>query len=126
MGDAGRAAGLQAVHGHHLDQLGIAERVHLVYDFALPPLVLHALHFGDAGPLRRWIDIRPGNALTVLDTHDGIGIIDIGPDQQLAGLVTPEELEQLVESIHHNSKYIYNFSGYNWNYSGDGCSWIRN
>ena len=32
--------------------------------------------------LKRWIQIRPTNALTVLDTHDGIGVIDIGADAQ--------------------------------------------
>ncbi|MGI8573737.1 MAG: hypothetical protein ACR2MA_00005 [Egibacteraceae bacterium] len=43
-----------------------------MYDFALPPLILHGLTAGDAGPLRRWLDVRPRNAVTVLDTHDGI------------------------------------------------------
>jgi hypothetical protein len=61
-------------------QIEIARRVDWVYDFALPPLVLHALFFGTAEPLKRWIGMRPTNALTVLDTHDGIGIIDIGAD----------------------------------------------
>jgi len=42
----------------------------------------------------------------VLDTHDGIGIVDIGAergDPELPGLVPPHELERLVESIHANS-----------------------
>ncbi|MFN3304620.1 MAG: sucrose phosphorylase, partial [Roseateles sp.] len=54
--------------------------------------------------LKRWIAIRPTNALTVLDTHDGIGIIDIGADASdraaHPGLVPPEELDALVERIH--------------------------
>lgn len=45
--------------------------------------------------------------MTVLDTHDGIGIIDIGPDletpEELPGLVPPEELDGVIESIHRNS-----------------------
>ena len=51
-----------------------------VYDFALPPLVLHALYACDAAPLARWLAISPRNAVTVLDTHDGIGVIDVGAD----------------------------------------------
>jgi sucrose phosphorylase len=77
-----------------------------VYDFALPPLILHAFAFRTAEHLRDWIRIRPTNAVTVLDTHDGIGILDIGADRSgdhAPGLVPPEELDQLVEWIHTNS-----------------------
>ena len=55
-------------------------RVDRVYDFALPPLVLHALTAADADPLLAWLAIRPPQAVTVLDTHDGIGVIDVGAD----------------------------------------------
>ncbi|MBQ0936198.1 sucrose phosphorylase [Ideonella paludis] len=98
---------LVEVHAYYQRQIEIAAKVDWVYDFALPPLVLHALFFGQSGPLKRWIAIRPNNALTVLDTHDGIGIIDIGADaadrQGSPGLVPPEELDALVERIHANS-----------------------
>jgi sucrose phosphorylase len=70
--------------------------------------VLHALSFKTAEPLKRWIAIRPNNALTVLDTHDGIGVIDIGADasdrEGRPGLVPPTELDQLVERMHANSQ----------------------
>ena len=60
-------------------------QVDWVYDFALPPLVLHALTRGDTAPLRRWLAMRPRNAITVLDTHDGIGVVDVGPDARAGG-----------------------------------------
>jgi sucrose phosphorylase len=95
------------VHSYYRKQIEIAQRVDWVYDFALPPLVLHALFFGTAEPLKAWAQQRPANAVTVLDTHDGIGIIDIGADatDRVArpGLVPPAELDQLVEQIHANS-----------------------
>jgi sucrose phosphorylase len=94
---------LVEVHSHYRQQIEIAERVDWVYDFALPPLVLHAFAFRTARPLKEWLRIRPSNALTVLDTHDGIGIVDIGAergDAGLPGLVPPDELEQLVETVH--------------------------
>jgi sucrose phosphorylase len=98
---------LVEVHSYYQRQIEIARKVDWVYDFALPPLVLHALFFKTAAPLKHWIGIRPHNALTVLDTHDGIGIIDIGADAAdraaHAGLVPPDELDQLVERIHANS-----------------------
>ena len=105
-----RALGIEVlveVHSYYRSQIEIARRVDRVYDFALPPLLLHAFSFATARPLKHWIGIRPRNAVTVLDTHDGIGIIDIGADAQdragRPGLVPPEELDRLVEIIHANS-----------------------
>jgi sucrose phosphorylase len=97
---------LVEVHSHYRKQIELAAHVHWVYDFALPPLVLHAFAFRTAKYLRHWIGIRPANAVTVLDTHDGIGILDVGPDRSdghAPGLIPSHELEQLVERIHSNS-----------------------
>ncbi|MCV2351186.1 sucrose phosphorylase [Paucibacter sp. Y2R2-4] len=98
---------LVEIHAYYRRQIEIAARVDWVYDFALPPLVLHAFFFAQSGPLQQWIAQRPRNALTVLDTHDGIGIIDIGADasdrEGQPGLVPPAELDALVERIHSNS-----------------------
>lgn len=106
-----RGLGLEVlveVHSYYRKQIQIAQRVDWVYDFALPPLVLHALFFGTAVPLKAWAAQRPANAITVLDTHDGIGIIDIGADASdrvaRPGLVPPAELDRLVEIIHENSR----------------------
>ena len=97
---------LVEVHSNYLHQVEIAQQVDYVYDFALPPLALHALTAADAGPLLAWLAIRPANAVTVLDTHDGIGVIDVGPDaagQARPGLIGPGQLARLVEMIHANS-----------------------
>jgi sucrose phosphorylase len=63
---------LVEIHSYYKRQIEIARHVDRVYDFALPPLVLHALFTRTAGALKHWIRIRPTNAITVLDTHDGI------------------------------------------------------
>jgi sucrose phosphorylase len=97
---------LVEIHGYHQMQIDIAQRVDLVYDFALPPLVLDALYCEDARPLADWLKIRPHNAINVLDTHDGIGVIDIGPDPRAPerpGLLPPQRLQHLVEEIHRRS-----------------------
>lgn len=97
---------LVEVHSYWRRQVEIARQVDLVYDFALPPLILHALTTGDGAPLRAWWEERPGNAVTVLDTHDGIGVIDVGADQadrSLGGLLGQKEIDALVEAIHANS-----------------------
>lgn len=98
---------LVEIHAHHRRQMEIAKQVDCVYDFALPPLILHAFAFGTAKYLREWVNIRPHNAVTVLDTHDGIGIIDIGPEtthgEVRSGLVPPDDLMQIVEIIHQRT-----------------------
>ncbi len=98
---------LVEIHSHHQLQLRIAREVDWVYDFALPPLVLHAFFTGTPRYLKDWIAIRPPNSLTVLDTHDGIGVIDIGADahdpKALPGLVPGDVIDRLVRQIHANS-----------------------
>jgi sucrose phosphorylase len=95
---------LVEIHSHYLQQIQIARQVDSVYDFALPPLVLHSLFSRNVSALSHWLSIRPKNAVTVLDTHDGIGVIDVGagPERE-AGLLSPGEIDNLVETIHTRS-----------------------
>lgn len=96
---------LVEVHSYYQKQIEIARQVDWVYDFALPPLVLHALFQRDPNPLARWLAISPRNAVTVLDTHDGIGVIDVGTDASgQPGLLSPSQIDNLVETIHERSQ----------------------
>jgi sucrose phosphorylase len=103
-----RARGMEAlveVHGHYREQIAIAAQVDWVYDFALPPLVLHALYTGDATYLTRWLELRPRNAVTVLDTHDGIGVQDVDAAPRGApGLLPRGDIELLLATIHDRSR----------------------
>ena len=108
---AARSRGVETlveIHSHYSLQKQIAAHADWVYDFALPPLVLHAFASATAKCLKEWIKMRPTNALTVLDTHDGIGIIDIGSDRsdpiERPGLAAAEELDRIVEYVHQNSR----------------------
>jgi sucrose phosphorylase len=96
---------LVEIHSYYQKQIEIARRVDWVYDFALPPLVLHALFQRDPQPLAKWLAISPRNAVTVLDTHDGIGVIDVGADSSgHSGLLAPDQIDNLVETIHQRSQ----------------------
>jgi len=104
-----RALGMDAlveVHGHYETQIEVARRVDWVYDFALPPLVLHTLYSRDATPLARWLDLRPHNAVTVLDTHDGIGVADVAADEDRGrpGLLPAADIDRLVATMHQRSR----------------------
>jgi len=91
---------LVEIHAYYRTQIEIARHVDWVYDFALPPLVLYTLFSCDVEPLHRWLEIAPRNCINVLDTHDGIGVIDVGPDGDQPGLLDANQIDHLVETIH--------------------------
>jgi sucrose phosphorylase len=90
---------LVEIRGHHRHQQAMADLVDMVYDFALGPLTLFALYTGEVGPLAEWLVERPERCLTVLDTHDGIGVVDVAADGQHPGLLDTDQLARLVAGI---------------------------
>ncbi len=95
---------LVEIHSHYEQQIAIAKKVDFVYDFALPPLILHSIRTGRFAEIKKWLEISPRNCVTVLDTHDGIGVIDVAKAGDRPGLLSDDDVDQLVECIHENSK----------------------
>ncbi len=76
-----------------------------VYNFALPPLVLHALYRGDATWLSAWAETLeyPSPAVTylnLLDSHDGIGLSGV------AGILPPDEIAFVVDRARHHGSFV--------------------
>ncbi len=97
---------LTEVHAPHRYAVELADQVDRVYDFVLAPLILHALLAGDPAVLRRWLAARPHNTVTVLETHDGIAMVDAGPDFFSSGrseLLSAGDLIGLATRISRNS-----------------------
>jgi sucrose phosphorylase len=70
----------------------------MVYNFALPPLTLHAFLTGDASRLSRWAAVltTPSPATTFfnfLDSHDGIGLLGA------QDILSAEEIELMVRRV---------------------------
>ena len=88
---------LPEVHNNYGLQLELAKRdgVDFVYDFQLPLLVLHALFSGHHCHLVRWLQLRPDNMITTLDTHDGLPVPDV------EGLLTKTEIEAITAHINN-------------------------
>ncbi len=84
---------LAEIHENYTIQLKMAERGYWVYDFALPMLLLHGLYSGRTDRLIHWLHICPRNQFTTLDTHDGIGVVDV------ADLLTDEEIDYVREIV---------------------------
>lgn len=100
---------LPEVHEHYTLQMKLAAHGYWVYDFALPMLVLHALHTGTTQRLAHWLRICPRRQFTTLDTHDGIGVVDV------RDLLAEEEIARTRESIYAggaNVKRIYSTAAY--------------
>ncbi len=94
---------LVEIHSYYKTQIEIAKRVDYVYDFALPVLVLDCIFNQNATNLKNWLAVAPKNVITVLDTHDGIGIVDVASENGKPGLIPDHELDKIVEKIHNNS-----------------------
>lgn len=79
----------------------------MVYNFALPPLVLHTIRTADSTAISRWAaDLRlPSDRVTFfnfLASHDGIGITPA------KGLILPDEAQGLVDlTLAHGGKVSY-------------------
>ncbi len=94
---------LGEIHSHYETQIDISNRVDYVYDFALPPLILYTLFSKSSTRLKQWWAISPRNCITVLDTHDGIGVVDVASYEDKPGILSDQEVHDLVEQIHQNS-----------------------
>lgn len=104
------AALLPEIHEHYTMQLKIANQGYYVYDFALPMLLLHALYSGKKQKLVNWLKMCPRKQFTTLDTHDGIGVVDV------IDLLNSDEIEFTKEKMYSHgasAKKIYSSEKYN-------------
>jgi sucrose phosphorylase len=88
------------------------DEAQMVYNFPLPPLVLHAFYREDATALTRWaaaLEYPESGAtyLNILDTHDGIGLPGV------SGILPPTEIDFLIQRARRNGAFVSNRSGEN-------------
>lgn len=82
----------------NLSYFGNDNEAHLIYNFSLPPLLIHALLKGDSSLLKNWMMSMPParrgrSYLNFIASHDGIGV------RPLEGLIAPEEQDALMETL---------------------------
>lgn len=101
---------LPEIHEHYSIQLKLAGRGYWVYDFALPMLLVHTLFSTSAARIKEWLHMCPRNQITTLDTHDGIGVVDV------ADLLSREEVDAAVNALYeHGSNVNRRFSSAEYN-----------
>lgn len=85
-------------NAENLSYFGKGDEAHMVYQFSLPPLLLHALHTGNGNYLTDWAQSLPElkantTFFNFTASHDGIGV------RPLEGLLPEPEKNALVESM---------------------------
>lgn len=83
----------------NLSYFGQRDEAHMIYNFSLPPMIVHALLQGSAEALRRWMMSMPPAPLSCaylnfLASHDGMGV---RPAEQL---LSDDQIDALVEVAH--------------------------
>ncbi len=102
-------------HKDNVSYLGEGDdEAHMVYQFPLPPLVLHAIRTQSVTTLRQWASVLPmrGNGKTTwfnfLASHDGIGL------NPLRGIIDEPEIVALVDTLEKEGAKV------NWKNNPDG------
>lgn len=101
---------LPEIHEHYTIQAKITEHDYFVYDFALPMVVLYSLYSGKTNRLVKWLKMSPMKQFTTLDTHDGIGVVDV------RDILTQDEVDFAVNELYKigaNVKRKYSSAEYN-------------
>ncbi|EEJ1220889.1 sugar phosphorylase [Listeria innocua] len=98
-------------HVDNISYFGNGEKeAHMVYQFPLPPLVLHAIHHGNAEFLSNWaknLELPEGKRtfFNFLASHDGIGLNPVRgiiPEADILALVDDLEKEGALVSYKQN------------------------
>jgi glucosylglycerate phosphorylase len=89
-------------HAENISYFGDGtDEAQLVYNFTLPPLLLHALIRGDASKLAEWVNTlqtpsRRTSYFNFTASHDGIGV------RPVEGILTADELAELIAHVEAN------------------------
>lgn len=92
-------------NAQNLSYLAHGDEAHVVYQYSLPPLLLHALYAGTARYLTQWAAQLEAPAagctfLNITATHDGIGLLP------LDGLLPENETAQMLVAMQRNGGRI--------------------
>ena len=89
----------------NLSYFGQRNEAHSIYNFPLPPLVLHAMLSGTAKYLQAWQRAMPPaplgcSYLNFTASHDGIGM------RPAEGLLPPEEISRMIDTVQQTGALV--------------------
>lgn len=82
-----------------------SNEAHMVYNFTLPPLLMHSLHQQDVGVLTQWAQslVMPSDQTCFFNftaSHDGVGV------RPLQGIVSDQEINALAEIAKSHGGFV--------------------
>lgn len=97
-------------HQENISYFGDGDEAHLVYQFSLPPLLLHTLQSGSSAHLYKWAsELEPPppgcSFFNFTASHDGIGV------RPLEGLLSDEEIDRLVDTVRSCGGFVSSRTG---------------
>ena len=97
----------------NLAYFGQRDEAHCIYNFALPPLLIHTLIEADSSRITRWLMSMPPAIMgttyfNFLASHDGIGL------RPVEGLLSEGELESMIDQLQENGALL------SWREHADG------
>lgn len=92
-------------HNENMSYFGKGDEAHMIYQFPLPPLLLHALNRGTSIHLYNWASQLPKlpencTYLNFTASHDGIGL------RALEGILSQREIDDLLDSMHRFGGFV--------------------
>lgn len=92
-------------HAENISYFGAGDEAHMIYQFALPPLLLHCLWRGSSASLTAWAAaLEPvAKGCTYLNftaSHDGIGM------RPVEGLLADDEIQHLIEGLRSSGAFV--------------------
>jgi glycosidase len=92
-------------HRENISYFGDGDEAHMVYQFSLPPLLLHAILTENGSYLTQWASSLEGlpegcTYFNFTASHDGIGM------RPLEGLIPEDEFNELVEGVHDRGGFV--------------------
>lgn len=94
-------------HHENVSYFGAGDDFHMVYQFSLPPLLLHAIHTGNANYLTQWARQLGAHGLPAdcsflnfTASHDGIGL------RPLEEMIPDAEISRLIENMRARGGYV--------------------
>ena len=89
----------------NLAYFGNSNEAHIIYNFSLPPLLLHTLLTGNCHYMKNWLMSMPPammgtTYLNFIASHDGIGL------RPIEGLLEDEQVEDLIMTMESFGGYV--------------------
>ena len=92
-------------HHENVSYFGDSDEAHMVYQFSLPPLLMHALQTGQTHYLTQWalnLDPPPEGCtfFNFTASHDGVGL------RPVEGIIPEDEIQEMMDTVHGRGGFI--------------------